>query len=247
VSGVSELHPAGTKNELAVIWSGGCLYLHKLWSQWWLWCSFTWRDRDDLEKNKTAVDQKNHLQTEEERVDWWWSFLSMVSQPRSVLEVEMDFTIGPGAKPVDFTGKAGMLFLKIVQDICHRRKARCAGWLPHHWILLFTGSYVTNFSVHKCKLNNSIDLLTGYQWNEIQANGISKSDPDYSHMSLDCKRIILGWTEERLKENQSRQFFVFSSNCRELSIKSMFCSLGCNKEMQVSAEKKMLVEIWRSD
>ena len=29
-------------------------------------------DKDDLEKNnKTAVDQKNYLLTEEDRVDWW--------------------------------------------------------------------------------------------------------------------------------------------------------------------------------
>lgn len=28
-------------------------------------------DKDDLEKNKTASDQKSHLVTEEERVNWW--------------------------------------------------------------------------------------------------------------------------------------------------------------------------------
>lgn len=117
-----------------------------------------------------------------ERADQWWSFLSIVSWLRSVLEVEMTFAIGPGAKPFDFTGIAGMLFLNVMQDFCHT--ARCAGWLPNHWILLRTGSYRANFNVHKWKLYNSIVCLTGYQWNEIPTNGISKSDPDYSHMSF---------------------------------------------------------------
>lgn len=44
----------------------------------------------------------------------------------------MAFAIGPGANPFDTIGKAGALFLKIIQDICHRSEARCAGWLPDH-------------------------------------------------------------------------------------------------------------------
>lgn len=44
----------------------------------------------------------------------------------------MAFAVGPGAKPFDKTGKAGAVFLKIMQDISHRSEARCASWLLDH-------------------------------------------------------------------------------------------------------------------
>lgn len=64
----AELHPAGTVHELAT----ACICTSFDHSDGCDIALLREGDKNDLEKNdKTAVDQKNHLLTEEDRVDWW--------------------------------------------------------------------------------------------------------------------------------------------------------------------------------